>query len=50
MYFAATEPVTHVWHYWLGVVLAISAIGLVLTLAALYLVTVVRTRYTRKDA
>lgn len=49
MFFAA-EPVTHVWHYWLGVVLAVSAIGLVLTLAALYLVTVVRTRYARKDS
>lgn len=46
----AAAPVTHVWHYWLGAVLALTAVMLVLSIGALYFRMVVRTRYVRKDS
>lgn len=39
--------VTHVWHYWIAVVLTVSAVGLVLALAVGYVLSVVRTRYPK---
>lgn len=40
--------VTHVWHYWIAVVLTISAVGLLLALVAGYVKSVVRTRFPQK--
>jgi hypothetical protein len=34
-----------IWHYWIGVVLALSAIGVIVAIIAGYFVTVVRPKY-----
>lgn len=38
-----------IWHYWLGVALAVPAILLVVTIAFLYVVKVEMPRYRRED-
>jgi hypothetical protein len=38
-----------IWHYWIGVALAIPAILLVVTMAVLYVVKVEMPRYNRED-
>lgn len=47
MLFAADAPTSPVWHFWLAVPLAAGAILAVLTIVALYVVRVVRTRYPK---
>lgn len=39
---------THVWHFWLAVLLLPAAVGIVIGVFALYFVKVSRTRYPRK--
>ena len=45
--FAADTPVSPVWHYWLAVPLALGAIATVVTIVALYVLKVTRTRYPK---
>ncbi len=47
---AADAPVSPVWHYWLAVPIALGSIAAVITVVALYLAKVTKTRYPKGES
>jgi hypothetical protein len=43
----AADPVNHVWHFWVAVVLFLGAVLTIAAILALYLIRVTKTRYPK---